>query len=254
MHCHVNSTAGDSELIRGDRGSPHPDLSHVTDQKGLKIISWNIRSLVRHFDEVSVLLDGIGIDIINFNETWMGRNNPNYAFRLEDYKIYRNDRTDKKKGGGLCTYIRGSIRCDAAKYQNLNVSNPHLESLTLEIIQPQTRPIILLNVYRPPNGKITEAISDLQNIMNQCPTNAEIFIVGDLNIDLSNANSPSSQSIKQFESVNNLKQLIDKNTCVTIGSNIPTFVIRKKIKIPKVLTTFECHKLKFFNREQYKEK
>lgn len=130
----------------------------------MKILSWNIRSLAKHFDEVSIILRDSDIDIINFNESWLGKDNPNSLYRLENYKIYRNDRANRKKGGGLCTYVHCSLKCNAQTYQALNMSNEHLECLILDIELPQTKPIIIISVYRPPSGKVADAIELLQNI------------------------------------------------------------------------------------------
>lgn len=113
-------------------------MKGLSDQKGMKIISWNIRSLVKHFEEVSLILNNCDIEIINFNESWMGKDNPNSMYRLDNYKIYRNDRAGKKRGGGLCTYVRSDIKCDAQLYESLNTSSEHLECLILDIKIPQT--------------------------------------------------------------------------------------------------------------------
>lgn len=235
----------------------------------MKIISWNVRSLVKNFVELSLILNDSNIDIININESWLGSDNSNSQFRLSGFKIYRNDREGRKKGGGLCTYVKANLKCDAQVYSNLNLSNQHLEALVLDIKLPQTRPIIMINLYRPPSGKISEGIDQLQNILNQLPTNAELFIAGDFNIDLSKENSPSHQAMKGFEHLNSLMQLINDSTRITNRSNtlidhiytnseiikysgtlninisdhLPIFTIRKKPKQETLLVTFECRKL-----------
>lgn len=67
--------------------------------------------------------------------------------------------------------------------------------LVLSISLPQTRPLIIVNTYRTPSGKINEAVNHLNEILEQIPNNSEIYIMGDLNIDLSNNNSPSSKKV-----------------------------------------------------------
>lgn len=138
------------------------------------------------------LTENTEIDIINFNETWLGKEVLNNQIRLPGYKIYRYDRQGRRKGGGFCTYVRGGLKCDAQLYEQLNVSNEHIEVLVLDIDLPQTKPIIVVNVYRPPSGKINVGLETLQEIVDQLPSHAELFITGDLNIDLSQVNSPSS--------------------------------------------------------------
>lgn len=112
------------------------------------------------------------------------------------------------------------------------------------------------------------------------PNNAEIFVVGDLNIDMANTKSQSSQALKTLGNRNQLLQLINKSTIITnksstiidhiytnsehikdagvlninVSDHLPPFTIRKKQKWEHELTTFTCRKLKYFNAEFYKEK
>lgn len=246
----------------------------------MKIISWNIRSLVKHFDEISLLFNNSNIDIVNFNETWLGMDNLNCNFRLHNYKIYRLDRAGKRRGGGLCTYVKGNLHCNAATYQSLNVSCMHLEAMLLEITLPQTKPIIMINLYRPPSGKVSEGIEISQNILNQLPDNVELYLTDDLNIDISQKNSQSYKAIKGLEHANGLKQLINKSTRITsksdtvidhfyinseivnssgvldinVSDHLPIYAIRKKTKKDTKLVTFTCRKLKYFCNDFYKEK
>lgn len=137
-----------------------------------------------------------------------------------------------------------------------------------------------MNIYRPPSGKVDEAVKILQDTCSDFPQNAELYIVGDFNIDASKINSPSSTAMRNFENTYNLSQLIDNNTRTTnksssiidhiytnsnvvsshgvlninISDHMPIFVIRKKMKEPCSVTTFECRKLEHFNEEFYKEK
>lgn len=85
------------DCIATDRAHAHPEIGYIQRQKGMKILSWNIRSLVKNFDEISALFDNTEIDIINFNETWLGKDNINSHVRLQGYKIYRLDRYGKKR-------------------------------------------------------------------------------------------------------------------------------------------------------------
>lgn len=48
-----------------------------------------------------------------------------------------------------------------------------METLVLQINLPQTRPIIIINLYRPPSGKINEAIETLQETLNELPFNTK---------------------------------------------------------------------------------
>lgn len=138
----------------------------------------------------------------------------------------------------------------------------------------------MINVYRPPSGKVNEGIDLLQSIISELPANIELIIAGDLNIDLSRTNSSSCQAIKHLENVNNLTQLITDSTRITnksssiidhiytksniiqksgilnlnISDHLPIYAVRKKAKIITKLVSFSCRKLKYFNEDNYKEK
>lgn len=155
-----------------------------------------------------------------------------------------------------------------------------MEALILDIKLSQTKPIVLINVYRPPSGKVNEGIGMLQDIIDQLPPHAELFIAGDLNIDISKSNTPSLQTIRTFEHVNNLVQLITGSTRTTnrsstlidhiytnsdiiqnsgtlninISDHLPIFTVRKKPKLAAKLVSFTCRKLKYFDADFYKQK
>ena len=55
---------------------------------------------------------------------------------------------------------------------------------------PYTRPIFIFNVYRPPSGDIDIIINSLkQNLEVYINQRCDIFIGGDLNIDMRHINS-----------------------------------------------------------------
>lgn len=255
-------------------------MTDVTNDKGFKLVSLNIRSLDKHYEEIECNFGAGEISVICLCETWLCAKQHNDLYRLPGYKIYRNDRKARKRGGGLVTYIKGEIKCDSQSYEHLNISNQHLETLIVKINLPQTKPIIIINTYRPPSGKAAEAIDKLQEIIDNVPRNSEIYILGDLNIDLLAINSPSFKKVQTFTQDNNLKQMIQSSTRITkrsaslidhiytnssyiknsgtinlnISDHVPIYIIRKKMKETKLLTSFTCRKLKYFDIEVLKEK
>lgn len=119
-------------------------------EKGFKLISLNIRSLLNKLAQVELLLEGNGIDALCLNESWLCKETPNSQIRFEDYKVYRHDRQIRKRGGGLCAYIHRRYRVDALKHEMLNISDAHIEVMTLELCQKHTKPFAVVMVYRPP--------------------------------------------------------------------------------------------------------
>lgn len=151
-------------------------ISDLNQLKGFKIVSINIRSLTSKIAQLEALLDSTKVDALCINESWLNENVNNNQIRIDEYKIYRLDRKEKKRGGGLCAYINGKHRVDAHKYSDLNRSDKNLEAMVLEVQQKCTKPKIFVLLYRPPQGKIEECMSSLRDLLSNLNTGLEIFI------------------------------------------------------------------------------
>lgn len=149
--------------------------------------------------------------------------------------------------------------------------------MTIELTLPQTKPIVIIQFYRPPNGKVDLAFDGLQKILDGIKGNPEIYLMGDLNLNYLDSNSSSMKKIKKFESHNHLCQWITQSTRISnkseslidhiysnskhvslsgtvtncISDHFPTFIIRKKAKTLHTFTTFSCRKLKHFDHNFY---
>lgn len=174
-------------------------IEQLATQKGLKKICWNVRSLFNKFAEFEVVVDKMLPDIICLNETWLCKSIPDSLISLDNYHLFRHDQSTPKKGGGLCIYSRKKLKIDPDSQKELYLCNKNIELQALEIKLPQTKPIFLLNTYRPPTGKIQEAIDALQGALNSLPNNAEIYLLGDLNVDISQKSSSLTQKLNLFE-------------------------------------------------------
>ena len=86
------------------------ELEDVVGAKGLKIIHVNTRSVLNKLDELKLKL--ASFDIIVFTETWLTRDIDNSLLDWEGFNLVRQDRDQNrnKKGGGVCVYIRNTIR------------------------------------------------------------------------------------------------------------------------------------------------
>ena len=97
-----------------------------------------------------------------------------------------------------------------------SVCNPNLELQITKLKLPETRDTYIVNIYRPPAGNLTEAVSTLTDVLNniEAQNTPDIVILGDMNVDLLKHNSDSNK-IRQFARINKLTQLIDSPTRVT---------------------------------------
>ena len=86
-----------------------------------------------------------------------------------------------KEGGGLACYIKSNIKYSDTKFHALNQSCKDLEMLWISIDVNNMRPVIIINIYRPPQGdhkKCNELINDAFERAN-LKDNTDIFMLGD---------------------------------------------------------------------------
>lgn len=168
-------------------------------ERGVKIVSWNIRSLFNKFNEFEAIINKLEPEIICICETWLNGKTPDSWLLLDDYSIHRLDRCTKRKGGGLCLYVRDKYTCKTAKYNHLNCSNADIEIMIIEICLPSTTPMIILNCYGPPTGNVENAICQIQHVLDSIPSSNELYLLGDLNLDYSCKDSPTYRKLKLLE-------------------------------------------------------
>lgn len=163
---------------------------------------WNMRSLLPKFAEFEIIIDKTSPDLVCICESWLSDSVSNSQIEVNGYTLFRHDRFAWKKGGGLCIFGRDHLKLDATRLSHLNVSNATIEIQVLKLQLPCTKPLIFLNTYRPPNGNITQAIEKIQFVIDSVPSSSELYILGDLNIDLLASRSTSAQKLKLFGNAN----------------------------------------------------
>jgi phosphoribosyl-dephospho-CoA transferase len=71
----------------------------IRKQEVLKYIAHlNVRSLIKHIDELKIYLDKQQFDIISQNETMLALSVPNHEIKLNGYEIVRKDRNRHGRG------------------------------------------------------------------------------------------------------------------------------------------------------------
>jgi len=76
-------------------------------KRGFKMACLNINSLVKHVDELKVLLAQFSFDILANNETKLDESIKSSELHIPGYEFIRRDRN--KRGGGEGFYIKSSI-------------------------------------------------------------------------------------------------------------------------------------------------
>ena len=169
-------------------------IEKLKNKKGLKIISWNIRSLQTNFNQFKELIDlfhseGCFLDIICLTEIWNLKDNDFY--NLEHYNFVSKMRRHTT-GGGVAYYIKKGIRYKEIKDLSL-FEEKIIECLTLELDFGKKDKLILSNIYRSnsphpnysageQNDTFLEAFCKLQGDLSSLKHKS--YIVGDMNFDL----------------------------------------------------------------------
>jgi exonuclease III len=185
-------------------------------KKHLNIAHLNIQSLNRqHHAEPRHLLYSQDFDILSLSETWLNSSNSNASIRIPGYNLYRLDRLTKG-GGGVCVYARNGLKVTPHKDLS-SISPDNFHQLWIQCQQRKLRSLVIGVVYRPPDCPIS-CLSNHLSPMNYVLTlNKDIVLLGDLNCDMLK-NDRHYTALDKFCVNYNLKQIIDKPTCVTENS------------------------------------
>ena len=237
--------------------------------KGLKFIYANIRSLFKNKDEL--FNTTVGYDIICVGETWLSAKFTDNMVHQPGYKIFRYDRQEnveadpnrnkiKKRGGGLLIYICDKLSGYSTVLDDITTCTNNLEQLWIRIEHPTLRQQIVGTCYRPPNGSTALCIQELSESMDNISEhyNAEITILGDLNMDYRKRSTTYYKQLKDFEKSYEMRQLITSCTRITKKSNSLLDLIFTTTEHVSECGTMDCaisdHQLVYMTRKKPREK
>ena len=134
----------------------------------------NVVSLPLHIDEIRFMLSQNYFDISALNETPLDQYYSDVC--VQGYDIVRHDRS----GGGVCIYVRKSI--NFVERTDLVLEN--LEAVCIEVTKPNSRPVIVSSIYKPPSAPV-EIFDSIERMIGQIDNDEkETYILGDLNCNL----------------------------------------------------------------------
>ena len=84
-----------------NQGNPFNFLNSI---KGLRTASLNVSSIVKHIDEMRILLESKPIDILLINESKIVDTVLDNEIHISSYNIIRNDRN--RNAGGVIMYLK----------------------------------------------------------------------------------------------------------------------------------------------------
>ena len=96
----------------------------------------------------------------------------------------------------------------------VNVSSKDLEMQWISLSLDRVRPILVINVYRPPQGNIAKSSQLILDSFERAdiPDNAETYIMGDFNINYGDSKTRAFKELNFTMSSLGLRQLVKEPT------------------------------------------
>jgi hypothetical protein len=180
----------------------------------------NPTSLDNKLDELKVVVDMHYPSIIGVSETWFRRST---SCNIENYKIYRRDRSDGRGGGGVCLYIENSINSHELKDAVFDMSK--IEQVWAVVYFGYDKYLVGC-IYRP---DYMNDMNDLEMVFKQARKHVDekgfkdVLIMGDFNFGKIHWSNGSITSIKSESGSEYKFSEIVSDTFLYQHVNVPTF-------------------------------
>src|ERR1700733_12446075 len=187
-------------------------------QHNIKILNLNIRSYSKNSNLLWQYLDNLEakFHVITLTETWTTEDNED-LLNYPGYKTFAKSRIGGKDGGGgVAVLVNESLQCKLCDQLPINMSS--FEAIFIHITGPNSGPLLIGSLYRPPDGNLELFHSELEKILNVVDKiKGTAYICGDYNLNLLNLDTH-----KQTEDFFNL---------------MSTFLFRPLIQAPTRITS-----------------
>ena len=143
----------------------------------LKCFIVNFQSLFNKKEEFSQMIKEKNVDIVIGTETWLTPEIKNSELLLDNFDVYRRDRSDKK-GGGVMVCVKKELNSSIEAVSSVS------ESIFVRINFKTNKPLIIGSVYRPTNNcreTCNSICADISNVISK-NKKAIYFIGGDFNL------------------------------------------------------------------------
>lgn len=159
--------------------------------KSLNVIVQNIRSIYKNFEDFKIFIDrsSIDYDLIILTECWI--RNSDLIPKLDHYNYFYTLK-HINQNSGVIVYIRDNI-------PNVTVYEPNIVDADCLVVKIGTSHAFIC-IYRSPSfASITNFIKSLDILLADLRYLPNIYLTGDLNIDIINNNSdPRSDDYLDF--------------------------------------------------------
>ena len=214
-----NALPGESVTVTDNQpNSPiNQSAPTIPIMRGFKLASLNVTSIIKHIDELRVLLVDHSIDVLAINETRLDSTINDNEVHISGYEIVRRDRSvNGRFGGGVCFYVR----CNINFLPRFDMSIDQLENLCIEIRKPRSKPFLVTTWYRPPDSPV-DKFNYFETLVGRLDAeNVEYYLMGDLNCNFgSTVMDHNSTILTSITDLYGLQQLISEPTRITKSSS-----------------------------------
>ncbi len=173
----------------------------------------NVRSFTNKIDEIKAVMQSENIDILCITETWLHTDTANSHLQIDNYKIFRNDRSSR--GGGTCIYVRDEYTAEQI-YQN--ESHEDVQDVWLKIQIGKTKSVIIGALYRHPKGS-ANSFDYIENMLHTASNQSKsLYVLGDFNDNMLLQNKIGKNKIAKIIERLHLSQMIKEPTRITDNS------------------------------------
>ena len=227
----------------------HAGDTQISTHGKLQLGHINAQSLMSSdkIDSVRLLLREQLLDCLCISETWATADAPGNGILLfPGFRVHRQDRQTPRRGrrtirgGGVAILLREGLSAIRLK----TTSNPagRLETLWLSIAGRGARSAVVGVIYRPPDAPPADSLADLRDQLEDIISlNKPLFLLGDLNLDMLNADKPGVQQYVTMLHDMGLDQLIRQPTHPAATPTLIDHVITNIPDISHHASVIPCH-------------
>ena len=146
--------------------------------------AFNIRSNFKNIEQFLATIGSVNFspDVFVFTETWLKDNNVEFAV-IHGYRQAYTLHVGAASGG-VSLFFKENFNVKVLK--NLCQSNSQIESVVVEL-KTKSKPLFIIGIYQPHSGDLEGFLGELSSLLYRIGRNKRIVIIGDINIDLLNA-------------------------------------------------------------------
>lgn len=192
----------------------------------LKIMAWNANGLLKHQNELQVILNIENVDVCLISETHF----TNQSFiQLKGYKIYHALHPNNKARGGSAVIIKENLH----HYEENKCEDEEIQAVAV-CVKTKRCPIIIAAIYCPPRHSIK--YERYTSFLNQL--GGRFILGGDFNAKHTYWGSriTTTKGRELLSALNDLK-------CVPISTGKPTYWPTDPNKIPDLIDFFICRNI-----------